>query len=127
MGGTFNAIPKTALNLTTWQLYMLTPVIATMAALMTQTDVNTRQYMERMDMIMAYMELRKFPRELFRKVRVYYRHYYRKKTALDEQQILHELSPNLRDEVANFLASGVFETQQEMLANNCFLRSLAFS
>ena len=42
-------------------------------------------------------------RPLFRRVRAYYRHYYEKKTALDEADILNELSPNLRREVGLFL------------------------
>ena len=53
------------------------------------------------------MKVRKFPLKLYRKVRQYYRHFYEKKTALDEHSILSALSTTLRREVVAFLVSDI--------------------
>ena len=42
-----------------------------------------------------------------RKIKSYYRHYYNKRTALDERAILSELSTQLRREVVDFMVSDV--------------------
>ena len=53
------------------------------------------------------MKVRKFPAFLSRKIKSYYRHYYNKRTALDERAILSELSTQLRREVVDFMVSDV--------------------
>lgn len=83
-------------------------VVAMLAALMQGLDANARVYNERMEAIVSYMRQRKFPRALFRRVARYYHHYYLRKTALNEQAILSELSASLRHEVAHFLAHDIF-------------------
>jgi len=78
-------------------------VIATLSSIVTNQDANQRLISEKMDSIMTYMRVRKFPKQLFRRVRNYYKHYYNMKTALNESSILNELSPKLRSEVALYL------------------------
>merc|ERR1712023_436792 len=54
------------------------------------------------------MNSHNIPKALFRKVLRYYRHYYTKKTALDEEKILNGMSSQLRQEVVSFLISDMF-------------------
>ena len=80
-------------------------IIASLASLLASWDINKTVLEGKMDGITNYMKIRKFPRQLYRKVRSYYRHYYNKKTALDEQAILADLSSQLRREVVDFMVS----------------------
>ena len=43
---------------------------------------------EKMDSVSNYMKTKKFPTYLYRKIKTYYRHYYNKRTALDEQTLV---------------------------------------
>ena len=58
---------------------------------------------EKMDSVSNYMKTKKFPTYLYRKIKTYYRHYYNKRTALDERSILSELSTQLRRDVVDFM------------------------
>ena len=82
-------------------------IIASLAALLSSWDINKTKFDEKMDSISNYMKVRKFPAFLSRKVKSYYRHYYNKRTALDERAILSELSTQLRREVVDFMVSDV--------------------
>ena len=82
-------------------------IIAQMASLVATWDINRTRLYQEMDKIITYMKVRKFPRPLFSKVKTYYRHFYEKKTALDEQQVLSNLSTSLRKEVVRYLVSDV--------------------
>eukprot|EP00940_MAST-03C_sp_MAST-3C-sp2_P000337 g337.t1 len=82
-------------------------ILGSMASLVASLDVHSRRYHERMDNIVSYMRLRNFPRQLSRRVLRYYRHYFEKKTALDERAILKDLSASLRAEVSNFLIDSI--------------------
>lgn len=78
-------------------------VIATLSSIVTNQDANQRLVSERMDSIQSFMRIRRFPKQLMRRVRKYYRHYYEMKSALHESAILEDLSPALRSEVVLFL------------------------
>ena len=78
-------------------------IVATMASLVSNLDANAKSYYEKMDNVTSYMKKRKFPKVLFRKMRKYYKHYFDTRTALNESEILDELSLQLRTEVALFL------------------------
>jgi CRP-like cAMP-binding protein len=56
-----------------------------------------------MDHIYSYMKHRAFPPELRRKVGRYFKKYFEMKAALNEDVILNELEPELREEVGLFL------------------------
>ena len=49
--------------------------------------------------------MRGFDPVLGRRLRLYFRHFYSQKMAIDEQQILRDLSTSLRMEVSTFLVS----------------------
>lgn len=83
-------------------------VVALFATLMQGLDPNERMYNERMESIMCYMRHRNFPQKLFRQVTRYYTHFFKYKTALDENSILEDLSFNLQHEVGEFLAQKLF-------------------
>jgi len=83
-------------------------ILGSMATLVASLDAHSKQYHEQMDQIMAYMKLRNFPKPLARRVRNYYKHYYERKTALNERHILDELSSSLRSEVSKFLIDTLF-------------------
>merc|ERR1712196_692095 len=83
-------------------------VVALFATLMQGLDPNERMYHERMESIMCYMRHRNFPQQLFRQVTRYYTHFFKYKTALDENAILEDLSFNLQQEVGEFLAQKLF-------------------
>ena len=78
-------------------------IVATMASLVSNLDANAKSYYEKMDNVTSYMKKRKFPKVLFRKMRKYYKHYFEQRTALNESEILDDLSSQLRTEVALFL------------------------
>eukprot|EP00940_MAST-03C_sp_MAST-3C-sp2_P001910 g1910.t1 len=83
-------------------------VVALFATLMQGLDPNERIFNERMESIMCYMRHREFPQKLFKDVTRYYTHFYKYKTALDENAILDDLSLNLRRDVGEFLANKFF-------------------
>lgn len=83
-------------------------ILGSMASLVASLDVHSKQYQSRMDNIASYTALRNFPRQLSRRILAYYRHFYERKTALDEGRILHELSASLRCEVWTFLVDSIF-------------------
>ena len=74
-------------------------IIATLSTFMQTVDCNERLYRERMDAITSYMRQRNFPHRLFKQVTSYFQHYYERKTAIDESQILHDMSEQLRVKV----------------------------
>ena len=84
-------------------------IIAKLAALMQGLDANARVYHERMDAIVSYMRQRNFPRHLFGRVSRYYKHYFQRKTALDESAILDGLSDALQLDVSKYLAHDTFD------------------
>ena len=98
-------------------------IVATMASLVSNLDANAKSYYEKMDNVTSYMKKRKFPKFLFRKMRKYYKHFFEQKTALNESEILLDLSSQLRTEVALFLIHDIVyniqlftELNPEMLA-----------
>eukprot|EP00939_MAST-03C_sp_MAST-3C-sp1_P003460 g3460.t1 len=84
-------------------------IIATLSSFMSQVDCNERLMQERMDRISSYMRQRKFPIRLGREVNRYFRHYYERKTAIDEKEILNLMTGRLRRKVTHYLAKGLFK------------------
>ena len=48
-------------------------------------------------------KVREFPQDMARRIRRHFRHFYSKKSAIDESKILGELSSSLRKEVSGWL------------------------
>ena len=60
--------------------------------------------------IKAYMDVRKVPAHLRLEIQEYFRHYYSKRTALEEASILDMLTPQLKDKMRNFLVKDTLDT-----------------
>ena len=75
--------------------YLLSSIGSLFSALDRQAALSE----EKMDAIKEYMRWRRLPRSLTVRMRRYYENYYEKKTAFDEAEILHGLTPPLRFEV----------------------------
>lgn len=69
------------------------------------TDFRYRVYIHASDLIYSYMKHRQFPIELRRRIARYFKNYFEVKTALNEDVILNELDPDLRQEVGLFLCT----------------------
>lgn len=82
-------------------------VIASLTSIVSAMDSNARRVSEKIDVVSVYIENRQFPRSLGRRLRRHFRHFYSQKSAVDEQQILRDLSVGLRREVSSFLLSGI--------------------
>ena len=93
---------------TAYFVYMFTSLMT----MITSKRRQSSRMNERLMSIMSYMRNKNFPRNLFRKVYRYYHHYYERKTAFDEAQILGELSEKLRGEVSSFMAFTTFSSAE---------------
>ena len=63
-----------------------------------------------MGKIKAYMTVRKVPAQLRLEILEYFRYYYKKKTALEEANILDMLTPQLKDKMRNFLVKETLDS-----------------
>jgi len=80
-------------------------IVAILTTVVMSSDANARAMSERLDAISSYVKARGFEPTLARRLRLYFRHFYSQKMAIDEQQILRDLSTTLRMEVSSFLVS----------------------
>jgi hypothetical protein len=62
----------------------------------TNADVNSRRFNEKMDSLQSYLSARKIPSSLSFRIRTHFKHLLLHKTAIDEQSILDALSPQVR-------------------------------
>eukprot|EP00614_Pseudopedinella_elastica_P007740 CAMPEP_0172599264 /NCGR_PEP_ID=MMETSP1068-20121228/19323_1 /TAXON_ID=35684 /ORGANISM="Pseudopedinella elastica, Strain CCMP716" /LENGTH=887 /DNA_ID=CAMNT_0013399447 /DNA_START=195 /DNA_END=2858 /DNA_ORIENTATION=- len=81
-------------------------IIASLASVVTTLDTNQKSYYERMEMIHSYMTIREFPPALRSRTHRYFRKFFENHTALDEQAILNDLPPRLRNDVLRLLVNG---------------------
>jgi len=87
--------------------YMMSTIGSMVAAMDREAAIKE----DRMDAVKEWMASRNIPQKLFQRVRKYYEHYYTKKSAFDEAEILHALTPGLRNECTAVLlrdTMGVF-------------------
>jgi len=68
-------------------------------------DTNARKTAEQLDAVTSFVEMRKFPDRLGRRIRRHFRHFYSLKSAIDEVKIFGEMSQTLRRTVSAFLVS----------------------
>jgi hypothetical protein len=80
-------------------------VIAQITAVVSTMDTNARQIAEHLDAVTSFVDMRKFPGKLGRRIRRHFRHFYSLKSAIDEVKIFGELSQTLRRTVSAFLVS----------------------
>jgi CRP-like cAMP-binding protein len=79
--------------------YMVSTVGSIVATF--ERDASERQ--AKMDSVKDWMASRNVPQKLFVRVRTYYEHYYGKKSAFNEEEILSSLPPGLRNECTSVL------------------------
>eukprot|EP00620_Florenciella_sp_RCC1587_P011221 CAMPEP_0182569732 /NCGR_PEP_ID=MMETSP1324-20130603/10272_1 /TAXON_ID=236786 /ORGANISM="Florenciella sp., Strain RCC1587" /LENGTH=800 /DNA_ID=CAMNT_0024784045 /DNA_START=313 /DNA_END=2712 /DNA_ORIENTATION=- len=78
-------------------------LVGNMVSMVSDVDAHTQVYHERMDAILCYMQQRKFPEDLQKKIKRYYRRYFSAKSALDEKTVMADLSSKLKDDVAHYM------------------------
>jgi len=83
--------------------YIFAMIIGALTTVVTSIDINARNMAEQLDAVASFIEVRKFPNKLGRRVRRHFRQYYALKSAIDEAKIFSELSTPLRREVSEFL------------------------
>ena len=60
--------------------------------------------------VKSYTDARRVPVQLRRDIQEYFRYYYKKKTALEEANILDMLTPQLKDKMRNFLVKETLDS-----------------
>jgi len=78
-------------------------VIGTIGIVVATRDLNKAAYFDRMDLVSAWIDYHKFPRELRVEIRRYFQEYLALKSAVSEAQIYDDLSPQLREDVCKYL------------------------
>jgi len=78
-------------------------VIGSISSMVSNRDVNHAAYTERMDKLQAWLSHHSFPEALRRRVRKYLKSQLQGKSAMNEEDIMADLSPDLREEVGSFL------------------------
>jgi hypothetical protein len=82
---------------------VLATCVASMTAVVTAQDMNSRKTAEQLDAVASFVISKNFPENLGRRIRRHFRHVYSIKTAIDESKIFTELSTSLRAEVSAYL------------------------
>ena len=80
--------------------------IGEVGALLSKLDAQGAVREEKLDEIKEYLDWRGIPRDLSIRTRRYYEHYFKNRDIFDEQTILQNLSPRLKDEVVSYILSG---------------------
>lgn len=78
-------------------------MMSTIGSMVTTMDRQAAAFEEKMDEVKEWMTTRNIPRKLLIRVRKYYEHYYTRKSAFDEEEIVRGLTPALRAEVTTIL------------------------
>lgn len=78
-----------------------------MSSIVTASDAKSQVYYEKMDAISLWMSHHRLSRELRHRIRIHFRQHYTARTALNEKDILENLSPVLADDVTSCLLAGV--------------------
>ena len=80
-------------------------IIAALTSVVTSMDMNTRKTAEQLDAVASFVAQRHFPEQLGRRIRRHFRHFYSRKSAINESVIFRDLSTSLRKEVSAYLVS----------------------
>ena len=80
-------------------------VIAQITAVVATMDTNARHMAEQLDAVTSFVDMRRFPERLGRRIRRHFRHFYAQKSAIDEVKIFNEMNQTLRRTVSAFLVS----------------------
>ena len=78
-------------------------VVAQAANIISNADADTAKYYEKMDSVAVWMKHHRFPSRIRRQIRCYYRAYYSQRLCIDEQELMSDLNPALKQNIAEFL------------------------
>jgi CRP-like cAMP-binding protein len=78
-------------------------MMSTIGSMVTTMDKQASLVEDKMDAVKEWMMSRNIPRQLNVRVRKYYEHFYTKRSAFDEEDIVRGLTPALRSEVTAIL------------------------
>lgn len=78
-------------------------LIGNISSLMSNMDIATSTYKDKMENVRQYMRFRQFPREMQLSVVRYFEHYWQRKSVFDEAEILNCMSSSLRCRVLLYL------------------------
>lgn len=84
-------------------------IIGNIASILSNLDPARALHLQRMERMDAFMRYRQLPRPLRRRVRAYYRYLWTHRVGHDEHELLRELPPSLRTEVALTLKKDLIE------------------
>jgi len=84
-------------------------IIGNLASLLTNVDVARSQHEEKVEQINTFMRYRNFPPELKARVGDYYDYLWSQRRGTDEAEILEELPPSLRTQIALHLNKELIE------------------
>jgi hypothetical protein len=69
----------------------------------------SQEYRHRMDLLKEFLRIKKVPFTTRRKIRMFYQHYFKKKTVFNETEILRNLPPNVASELIYTMYKGIIE------------------
>jgi CRP-like cAMP-binding protein len=78
-------------------------VVAQAANIISNSDADQAKYYEKMDSVQVWMKHHRFPSHIRRRIRTYYRAYYSQRLCIDEQDLMSDLNPALKQTIAEFL------------------------
>ena len=78
-------------------------VVAQAANIISNSDADRAKYYEKMDSVQVWMKHHRFPSRIRRQIRMYYRAYYSQRLCIDEQDLMSDLNPALKQTIAEFL------------------------
>jgi len=78
-------------------------MVSTVGSIVATFEREAFERQRKMDSVKDWMASRNVPQKLFVRVRTYYEHYYAKKSAFNEEEILSSLPPGLRNECTSML------------------------
>ncbi|KAJ8603774.1 hypothetical protein CTAYLR_000332 [Chrysophaeum taylorii] len=82
-------------------------IVASVASIVTANDAKSAVYYEKMDAISSWIAHHRLNRELRHRIRLHFRQHYTARTALNEKEILENLSPALADDVTTCLLADI--------------------
>ncbi|MBD1210265.1 MAG: cyclic nucleotide-binding domain-containing protein [Ignavibacteria bacterium] len=85
-------------------------VVGNIANLLANLDANRKRYYQQSEKISAFMQSRKIPRALQRRISDYYAYYWERQVGEDESVMLNYLPPRLRSEVMMFLRRDILSS-----------------
>jgi len=77
--------------------------IGTITNVISNRDLNAVEYHNKLDFVYAWVDHHGFPRELRTRVIKYFKAHYQDKSAMNDVDLLFELSPNLQKDVGHYL------------------------